>query len=102
MSKYANVSVEAKPLPYNASFDERERNFRNLMSAFRKAVNMAGIMKEIKKNEYYETPSQKRRREARERESNLLKTKMKESFLEGGNVYKSKNKNRNEKGPKKF
>jgi small subunit ribosomal protein S21 len=78
----ANVRVEAKDLHYNPSRDEIDRNFRNLMAAFRQQCNKAGILKEIKKREYYETPSQIDRKKRREKESMLLKLKMKESFIE--------------------
>jgi len=86
----ANVRVEAKDLPYNASRDEVDRNFRNLMAAFRQQCNKAGILKEIKKREYYETPSRVRRKKEREKEVMLLKLKMKESFIEKPPVKKKK------------
>lgn len=78
----SNVRVEAKDLHYNASRDEIDRNFRNLMAAFRQQCNKAGILKEIKKREFYETPSQVDRKKRREKEAMLLKLKMKESFIE--------------------
>ena len=86
----ANVRVEAKDLHYNASRDEVDRNFRNLMAAFRQQCNKAGILKEIKKREYYETPSKVRRKKEREKEVMLLKLKMKESFIEKPPVTKKK------------
>ena len=85
-----NVRVEARDLHPNASQDERDRNFRNLMSSFRQACNKAGIMKEIKRLEFYETPSQCRRKKKREKEANLLKLKMNESFIERPKVVKKK------------
>jgi ribosomal protein S21 len=78
----ANVRVEARDMGYHPSFDEAERNFRNLMAAFRQQCNKAGILKEIKKREYYETPSRVARRKKKEKETLLLKLKMKESFIE--------------------
>ena len=78
----ANVKVEAKDIPYNASRDEIDRNFRNLMAAFRQQCNKAGILKEIKKREYYETPSRLARKKRKEKEVLLLKLKMKEAFIE--------------------
>jgi ribosomal protein S21 len=78
----ANVKVEAKDLPYNASRDEIDRNFRNLMAAFRQQCNKAGILKEIKKREFYETPSRIARKKRREKEVMLLKLKVKENFIE--------------------
>ena len=78
----ANVRVEARDLGYNASFDEIDRNFRNLLAAFRQQCNKAGILKEIKKREYYETPSRVARRKKKEKETLLLKLKMREAFIE--------------------
>jgi ribosomal protein S21 len=85
-----NVRVEARDVHPNASKDERDRNFRNLMSSFRQACNKAGIMKEIKRLEFYETPSQLRRKKEREKETNLLKLKMNESFIEKPKAVKKK------------
>ena len=76
------MRVEARDLSYNPSFDEVERNFRNLMAAFRQQCNKAGILKEIKRREYYETPSRIARRKRKEKETLLLKLKMKEAFIE--------------------
>ena len=79
-----NVRVEARDLPYNPTREERERNFKNLMSAFRQACNKAGIMKAIKKQEFYESKAQITRRKKREKEATMLKVKMKESFFDAG------------------
>jgi ribosomal protein S21 len=78
----ANVRVEARDLGYNPSQDEVDRNFRNLMAAFRQQCNKAGILKEIKKREFYETPSRVARKKKKEKEVLLLKLKMKEAFIE--------------------
>jgi ribosomal protein S21 len=78
----ANIRVEARDLGYNPSQDEVDRNFRNLMAAFRQQCNKAGILKEIKKREYYETPSRVARKKKKEKEVLLLKLKMKEAFIE--------------------
>lgn len=88
----ANVRVEAKDLSYNAGRDETDRNFRNLMAAFRQQCNKAGILKEIKKREYYETPSRVARKKRREKEVMLLKLKMKEMFVEKPTKTKGKKK----------
>jgi ribosomal protein S21 len=78
----ANVRVEARDMGYHASQDEIDRNFRNLMAAFRQQCNKAGILKEIKKREFYETPSRIARKKRKEKEVLLLKLKMKEAFIE--------------------
>lgn len=85
-----NVRVEARDMHPNASQDERDRNFKNLMSAFRQACNKAGIMKEIKRLEFYETKSQLKRKKLREKQANLLKLKMNESFIERPKAVKKK------------
>ena len=85
-----NVRVEAREISPHAGFDERDRNFRNLLSSFRQACNKAGIMKEFKRLEYYESKSQIERRKSREREATLLKVKLKESFVENGPKKKKK------------
>jgi ribosomal protein S21 len=100
MSRRVNVRVEARDLHPNASFEERDRNFRNLMSSFRQACNKAGIMKEIKKLEFYETKSQLRRKKLREKQANLLKLKMNESFIDRPRAAKKKKPNL-KKGPSK-
>jgi ribosomal protein S21 len=85
-----NVRVEARDLHPNASQDERDRNFKNLMSSFRQACNKAGIMKEIKRLEFYETKSQLKRKKLREKQANLLKLKMNETFIERPKAVKKK------------
>jgi small subunit ribosomal protein S21 len=90
----ANVRVEAKDTSYNPSRDEIDRNFKNLMAAFRQQCNKAGILKEIKKREFYETPSRIRRKKAREKETMLLKLKMKENFIQAPVKAKAKEKNK--------
>jgi ribosomal protein S21 len=85
-----NVRVEARDMHPNASQDERDRNFKNLMSSFRQACNKAGIMKEIKRLEFYETKSQLKRKKLREKQANLLKLKMNESFIERPKAVKKK------------
>lgn len=78
--KKANIRVEVKNFNYNSSHTS-EKQFRILMSEFRKACHSSGIIKEMKKREYYESPSEKKRRLKKERELNLFKQKMKESFI---------------------
>lgn len=42
-------------------------SFRKLLRRFKKACDNAGVMRAIKRNAYYEKPSDKRRRERRRR-----------------------------------
>lgn len=47
---------------------ENRRGFEQMLKAFRKAVNDCGVPQEIKRHEYYEKPSDKRRRKIRQME----------------------------------
>jgi len=87
--KKANIRVEVKNFNYNNS-NTSEKQFRILMSEFRKACHSSGIIKEMKKREYYESPSEKKRRLKKERELNLFKQKMKESFISNSSADKLK------------
>ncbi len=78
----ANVKVVAKPISHNPSREERDRNFKFLFTAFKRAVAQSGVLKEYKKHENYESKGQKRRRKKRESMIAILKGKMRESFLE--------------------
>ena len=90
MARRVNVRVEARELHPNASYEEKSRNDKGLLLAFRQACNKAGIQKEIKRREFYETKSQIRRKKMRERQANLLKIKMNESFIEKPKSVKKK------------
>jgi ribosomal protein S21 len=78
----SNVKVVAKPLSHNPSREERDRNFKFLFTSFKRAVATAGVLKEYKKHENYESKGQKRRRKKREAMIAILKGKMRESFLD--------------------
>lgn len=77
-----NVKVVAKNMSSSPSRDERDRNFKYLFTAFKRAVATSGVLKEFKKHESYESPSQKKRRKKRESMIAILKGKMRESFPE--------------------
>ena len=63
----ARVRVEAKKMPHNASEYERRKNFDNMFKAFKRAVEDYGVMPQCKEHEYYEKPSDKKRRKRRQR-----------------------------------
>ena len=73
--KKANIRVEVKGSNYSNSSHTTEKQFRILMSEFRKACHASGIIKEMKKREYYESPSEKKRRLKKEQQLNLFKQK---------------------------
>lgn len=74
----ARVRVEAKRLPHNAGPDERHRNFENMLRIFRRAVNEYGVLTEAKRREYYEKPSEQRRRKRAERSWEIAKQQRKD------------------------
>lgn len=72
----ANVRVVAS----NTTRDDRDRSFKYLFKTFKRAVGAAGVLKEYKRHEFYESPSRKKRRKKRESLINALRAKMRESF----------------------
>jgi small subunit ribosomal protein S21 len=76
----ALVRVELKDLPPNASFYERERAFRTMLSAFKRQVNEFGILSEFKERQYYESPSVKKKRKRKEAQIERQKEKIRSHF----------------------
>ena len=74
------VKVDVRDLPPNASFYDRERAFRTMLSNFKRQVNEAGILSEYKERQYYETPGQKRKRKRREAEAERRKESIRQNF----------------------
>ena len=74
------VRVEMKDLPPNPSREERERAFKNMLAAFKRQVNEAGILSEYKQRQYYESPSEKRKRKAKESQLEIQKEKIRGIF----------------------
>ena len=60
------IKVVAKHLHPNASYDERERNFKILLHSFQKAVNDSGLLTKFKEKQFYESKGEKRRRKIKE------------------------------------
>lgn len=76
----ANVRVEARDLPPNASQYEREKAFRTMLSIFKRQVNDLGILSEYKERQYYESPGEKRKRKRKEAEIERQKENIKSHF----------------------
>ena len=74
------VRVELKDLPPNASFYERERAFRTMLSSFKRQVNEFGILSEYKERQYYESPGEKRKRKKKEALIERQKEKIRSHF----------------------
>lgn len=51
---------------HNLSQRDREDLFRRGLNLFKKAVSDSGVLQEVKKREFYESPSEKRRRKKKE------------------------------------
>ena len=54
---------------------ENRKGFEQMMRIFRRQVTECGILHELKRREFYEKPSAKRRRKIRQRERELAKAK---------------------------
>ena len=91
----SRVRVELRDLPPTASREDREMAFRKMHTAFKKAVTEAGVLHQYKQHEYYESPSEKKRRQKRESDLQKLKAKLRESFPQKkASVKKSFKKNK--------
>ena len=73
MGHPAHVRVEAKPVPYGASQDQRERSFRTMTARFRREVNDLGILTEYNLKSTFESRGQKLRRKKKESALRLAK-----------------------------
>lgn len=87
------VRVELRNLPPTASREDREMAFRKMHTAFKKAVTEAGVLHQYKQHEFYESPSEKKRRQKRESDLQKLKAKLRESFPQKKSVVKKSYKN---------
>lgn len=74
------VKVQMRDLPPNPSREERERAFKNMLAAFKRQVNESGILSEYKQRQYYESPSEKRKRKAKESQLEVQKEKIRGRF----------------------
>jgi ribosomal protein S21 len=80
MAKKALVKVELKDLPANASFYDKERAFRTMLSIFKRQVNETGILSQWKEKQYYESPGEKRKRKRKESEVERQKERIRSHF----------------------
>lgn len=80
MAKKALIRVEIKDLPPNASYYEREKAFKTMLSIFKRQVNELGILSEWKERQYYESPSVKKKRKRKEAEIERQKEKIRSHF----------------------
>lgn len=92
-----NVRVELKG---NIASYDKEKALKILLGEFRKACHSAGIIKELKERSVYESPSEKKRRLKKESQNNILKQKMKESFINNKNTPSKKKKDSKPKNTK--
>ena len=80
MARKGLVKVFLKDLPANASYYEKERAFRTMLSNFKKQVNESGILSEFKERQYYESPSEKKKRKREKAEIERQKEKIRSYF----------------------
>lgn len=80
MAKKALVRVEIKDLPPNASYYEKEKAFKTMLSMFKRQVNELGIISEWKERQFYESPSEKRKRKKKESQIEMQKERIKSHF----------------------
>ena len=66
MSNVIRARAEAKPVPYNATQQERDQAFRVLLTIFKRRCNDYGIMKSCKEHESFESKPRKDRRKRKE------------------------------------
>ena len=78
------VRVQLRDLPPNASYEERDRAFKAMLSIFKKQVNDAGILTEYKLRQYYESPAEKRKRKKKESLLQARKEKINSYFSKKG------------------
>lgn len=78
------VRVELRDLSPNASYEERDRAFKSMLSTFKKLVNDAGILTEYKLRQYYESPAEKRKRKKKESMLQAHKEKINSHFSKKG------------------
>ena len=80
MARKALVRVELKDLPSNASYYDKERAFKTMLSIFKRQVNELGILSEWKERQYYESPSVKKKRKRKEAQIERHKEKIRSHF----------------------
>ena len=80
MAKKALIRVEIKDLPPNASYYDRERAFKTMLSFFKRQVNELGIISTWKEKQYYESPGEKRKRKRKEAELERQKERLRSHF----------------------
>lgn len=68
--------AEAKPLPFNATQQDRDHAFKVLMAIFKRRCNEYGIMKSYKEHENFESKSRKDRRKRKEAHLRRLKDEL--------------------------
>lgn len=64
----SRVRVEAKKMPHNATRQDRERSFVQLMRIFKRKCNEYGILNSLKKYEFFERKTDVRRRKEKARQ----------------------------------
>lgn len=78
------IKVYSRPLPFNASREDKDRAFKGMWAAFKRLVNECGVLNDYSKHQSAETEGQKKRRKQNEsrklREKEAIKDKWREHF----------------------
>jgi ribosomal protein S21 len=81
MANVTRVKVELKK-----KYNDKEKNFKDMMHAFKRACQDAGILHELKSRQFYETKSEKKRRKRRESENKIRLERLEQKILAGERV----------------
>lgn len=81
MANVSRVKVELKK-----KYNDKERNFKDMFHAFKRACTDAGIAHDIKRKQFHETKSEKRRRKKREVENKMRLDRLEKKILAGERV----------------
>jgi ribosomal protein S21 len=86
MANAVRVRVEARN--HGGSHDDRDIEFRKMMTKFRKQVMESGVLNTYKQHQTFESKSRKKRRKGREAEVARLKQMLRDNFAEKKQVSK--------------
>jgi ribosomal protein S21 len=78
--KKALVRVDLRDMSSHASREEMDRAFKYMLTLFKRQVNEAGILSLYKEKQFYETPSQKKKRKRKEALLESRKEKIRDHF----------------------
>lgn len=84
MANRARVRVELK-----RKYNDPQRNFKELLREFKRRVSNAGIMHDFKEHQFYESPSEKKRKKNKEADKKRQMETLERKILGGERVKAS-------------